>query len=72
MDKMNRMLELVILQEEVQSELRLKEIEYSKAKDFNVRYHLINRITELSKLSNELAAEIFKESHSSLKELMNA
>ena len=69
---MNRMLELVILQEEVQAELRLKEIEYGKAKDFNVKFELINRITELSNLSTKLATEIFKESHSSLKELMNA
>ncbi len=68
---MNRIKELVLLQEEVQEEIRMLEFQYKKSKDFSERILIIERISELSNLSNRLAADIFKESHSNLKRLIN-
>ena len=68
---MNKIKELVLLQEEVQTELEMMERLYKKSKDFNERIAIIDRITELSNLSIRLSTDIFKESHSNLKKLIN-
>ena len=68
---MNRLMELAILQEEVQNELKLREHQYAKAKYFSEKIEIMERITELSNMSNSIATSILRESHSNLKRLLN-